>query len=88
MHAIVFYAAMAWLAVLAGAVMLVTLRSRSMAARILGVDTLTLLLVAALAVVAVRTGASSYLDVALFVALLSFAGTLAAARYLGTRRVY
>ena len=47
-----------------------------------------LLLIAALVVVAVRMGVSSYLDATLFVAPLSFAGTIAAGRYLGTRRVY
>lgn len=88
MHATVYYAAMVWLGVLAAAVMVVTLRSRSMGARILAVDTLTLLLVAVLVLVATYTTAASYLDAALFLALLAFAGTLAAARYLGTRRVY
>ena len=88
MHTVVYYGAMVWLAVLVAGVMAVTLRSRSMAARILAVDTLTLLLIAALVLVATRTGAPSYLDAALFVALLAFAGTLAAARYLRSRRVY
>ena len=88
MHDVVYYAALVWLGALAAGVMVVTLRSRSMAARILAVDTLTLLLIAALVVVAARMRVSSYLDAALFVALLSFAGTIAAARYLGTRRVY
>lgn len=88
MHALVYYVAMGWLAVLVAAVMVVTLRSRSLGTRILAVDTVTLLLVVVLVLVAVYTGVSSYLDAALFVALLSFAGTLAAARYLGMRRVY
>jgi len=50
-------------------------------------DTLTLVLVALLVLYA-ASGRSPYLlDAALVLALLSFVGTLAAARYFGERRI-
>jgi multisubunit Na+/H+ antiporter MnhF subunit len=82
-HEAVFYVAVAWLALLLGGAIGLVVGARGLGARILALDTLTLLLVALLALLAVGRGATYYLDAALFLALLSFAGTLAAARYQG-----
>jgi len=87
LHELVFYFAAVWmtalLAVCAGAVALL----RSTSSRILALDTLTLVLVALLVLYA-ASGRSPYLlDAALVLALLSFVGTLAAARYFGERRI-
>jgi multisubunit Na+/H+ antiporter MnhF subunit len=88
MHELVFYVAAVWmtalLAVCAGAVALL----RSTSSRILALDTLTLVLVALLVLYADSQRSPYYLDAALVLALLSFLGTLAAARYFGERRVF
>lgn len=72
--------------VLACAVMLV--RFRSGAVRILLVDLVTMLLVALLVLQAGADDVIHLLDVALLLALLSFVGTLAAARFLGRGRLF
>jgi multisubunit Na+/H+ antiporter MnhF subunit len=87
MHLGVFYLALAWSAGLIAVMMLLVLCSRSVIARLLALDTLTLLLVALLVVVARHETLTFYLDVALALALVSFIGTLAAARYLGEHRM-
>ena len=88
MHETVFYLAVAWLGLLAAITVVLAARARSLASRVLALDTLTLLLVAALVLVAHAQRAPAYLDAALALALLSFVGTLAAARYHGTRKVF
>ncbi|HXH84446.1 MAG TPA: monovalent cation/H+ antiporter complex subunit F [Candidatus Tectomicrobia bacterium] len=81
MHPVTFVAAVAWLAALMGALVVLVLRGRSRVVRILALDTLTLVLVAMLVLFATERGEPAYLDAALALALLGFAGTLAAARY-------
>lgn len=78
----------AWLSVLAGALLVMILRARSLAARILALDTLTLLLVAALVLFADAQNALYYMDAALAVALLSFVATVVAARYLAEGDIF
>jgi multisubunit Na+/H+ antiporter MnhF subunit len=87
MHPLVFHAAVLWLALLAAITLVVVVRARALAARIIALDTLTLLLTAVLVVVAIARRSSAYLDAALALALLSFVGTLVAARYHGEGRV-
>jgi len=87
-HEAVFYLAIAWLSALAAVTVVLAARARSLASRVLALDTLTLQLVAALVLVAHAERSPAYLDAALVLALLSFVGTLAAARYHGTRSVF
>ncbi len=55
--------------------------------RVVAIDALTSLMVAALVILGVVYEASFYLDVALVYAMLAFLGTLAIAKYLEGRRV-
>jgi multicomponent Na+:H+ antiporter subunit F len=53
--------------------------------RIVGLDLLSVLVVAILAAFAIHTGRSAYLDVAIAYALVAFLGTVALARFLEGR---
>lgn len=64
------------------------IRLRTTASRILALDTLTLILLALLVLYGVATGSPYYLDAALILALLAFAGTVALARYHGERKIF
>ena len=69
------------------AVMLVVIRivrGPTLADRILGLDTLTLLGVGVVCVFSVRTGVFAYVDVAVALAFVSFVSTAALSRYLQT----
>ncbi|MHB1133897.1 MAG: monovalent cation/H+ antiporter complex subunit F [Chloroflexota bacterium] len=83
MQQFVFYAATVWMTVLLGVCIAQLLVARSPATRILVLDTLTLILVALLALYSLFTRSYYYLDAALILALLSFVATLTAARYYG-----
>ncbi len=87
MHDLVFYLAIAWATVLLVACAAAVVRLRTTAARILALDTLTLVLVALLVVYATGQRSSYYMDAALILALLAFLSTLVAARYHGERKV-
>lgn len=88
MPEIVFNVAMVWLGLLLAANVVVVIRSRSVAVRILAGDMLTLLLVAVLVLFAHRERSAFYLDAALLLALLSFVGVIAAGRYYRTGRPF
>ncbi|MGH2535561.1 MAG: monovalent cation/H+ antiporter complex subunit F [Thermomicrobiales bacterium] len=81
MHETVFYVAAVWMTGLLGACALMVIRARSTMVRILALDTVTLLLIAVLVLYSGSQRSSYYLDAALILALLSFAATVAAARY-------
>ena len=87
MHDLVFFLAIAWATVLLVACAAAVVRLRTTAARILALDTLTLVLVALLVVYATGQRSSYYMDAALILALLAFLSTLVAARYHGEREV-
>lgn len=87
MHEIISFFAIAWVTVLLLVCAVAVVRLRSTAARILAFDTLTLVTVCLLVIYSATEGVSYYMDAALILALLSFVGTLAAARYYGGRRV-
>ena len=57
----------------------------TLADRILGLDTITVLAVGIIGLFAVRTGLSLYADIAIGVALVGFLSTAAFARYLLSR---
>ncbi len=88
MHQPVFAIAVVWMTGLLTAVIVSLVRSRSVAVRILLLDTVTLLLVALLILYADALRQAYYLDAALALALLSFIGSIAAARYLADGRVF
>jgi multicomponent Na+:H+ antiporter subunit F len=88
MHQIVFYLAIIWTTLLFGVCVVFVIRAPSLMARILALDTLTLILIAFLVLFAHADRSAFYLDAALVLALLSFAGTLAAARYHSARRIF
>lgn len=87
MHDLIFFFAIAWASVLLVACAGAVVRLRTTAARILALDTLTLVLVALLVVYATGQRSSYYMDAALILALLAFVSTLIAARYHGERKV-
>jgi len=88
LHEIVFYAAFAWMTVLLVISVAAVIRLRSTAGRILALDTVTLILVALLVLYADANRSSYYMDAALVLSLLAFAGTLALARYHAERKIF
>ena len=87
-HDLVFFAGIAWLAVLLAATIAAIGRARTTAERLVALDTAVLVLVGLLGLVAAETRRPYALDAALALALLSFVATLAGARYLGDRRPF
>ena len=75
--------------VLLGLAMLATIiriiRGPTLADRILGLDTITILAVGNIGLFAVTTGLTLYADIAIAVALIGFLSTAAFARYLLSR---
>lgn len=88
MHTIVFYAAFVWMTGLLMFCVAVVIRSRSGMTRILALDSLALVMIAALVLLAAWRDESYFLDAALLLALLSFISTLAAARYHAAERLF
>lgn len=74
-------AAVVWAAVLLAALSMAASARGSLMAKILWVDTLALVLIALVAAIGYVRASPGYLDVAIVLALLSFAGTLAAVRF-------
>ena len=60
-------------------------RARSLVARLIAFDVLSIVFASLIALVCVRTGDPGYLDIALVVALLGFAQTVVTARLLRRR---
>lgn len=88
MHETVFYLAALWMTGLAAVLVAAVINVRSTAGRILALDTLTLVLVALLALYGAAQRSPYYLDAAFILALLAFVGTIAAALYHGERRIF
>jgi multicomponent Na+:H+ antiporter subunit F len=88
MHETVFYVAAVWITGLMGMCVLLMIRTGSTLVRILALDTVTLLLVAGLVLYSGSERSPYYLDAALILALLSFASTVAAARYRTEGKVF
>lgn len=88
MHETVFFIAAVWMTVLFIVTAVSVVRLRTTAARILALDTLTLVLVALLVLYGDAYQSAYYLDAALALALLAFIATLAAARYHGNRKIF
>lgn len=81
MHLSVFYIAVIWLGLLIAASLVYMIRTDSITTRILVLDTVGLMVAALLALSSRASGNHFYLDSALLLGLLSFAATVAAARY-------
>lgn len=85
MHVFMFYMAIVWSAILFALTVFLVLRANTVLARLLALDTLTLILIAFLILFVHANRAVYYLDAVLILALLSFIGTLAGAWYYGAR---
>lgn len=88
MHEFVFYFASVWMTLLLGACVARALRSESGLSRILAVDAVGLVLVALLVLYGSSRSSPFFLDAALALAALSFAGTIALARFHGEERPF
>jgi len=88
MHESVFYLATVWIAGLLCISIVLVVRERSALVRVLALDMVTLLLVAFLVLYSDSRQVSYYLDAALVLALVSFAATIAAARYHSEGRIF
>lgn len=87
MHEQILNLATIWITVLTAAIVIFATRARSNSVRLLAIDALTLALVAVLVLFSAATGQPYYLDAALALALVSFIGTVVAARRLAEGRV-
>lgn len=87
MHLAVVIGATIWMTILMAAVVVFATKARSNAVRILAIDALTLILVALLVLYSVASQQAYFMDAALALALVSFIGTVAAARRLASGRV-
>jgi multicomponent Na+:H+ antiporter subunit F len=85
---LVFFAGIAWLAVLLAVTIAAIGRDGTTVERLVALDTAVLVLIGLLGLVAAESGRPYALDAAMALALLSFVATLAAARYLGDRRPF
>ncbi|MCC6315219.1 MAG: pH regulation protein F [Thermomicrobiales bacterium] len=88
MHQAVFTVAFVWMTGLVAFLVWGLTRARTVMTRILILDVLTLMLTALLILYADATRQSYYLDAAIALALLSFIGTIAAARFQSERRLF
>ena len=88
MHEVVYYLAMIWMTGLLVVCIGLVIRTDSEMVRILGFDTLTLVLISLLILYSTTTETSYYLDAALLLALVSFLSTVVAARYASEHKVF
>ncbi len=88
MHQIVYYIAMVWMTGLLCVCIGLVVRARSALMRVLALDSLALVLIALLVLYSTTTGKGYYIDAAIMLALLSFIGSVAAARYHSERRIF
>lgn len=81
-----FVAALATLAVAAGLAFVRVLKGPTLPDRVIAIDLIGVLMVCLLVVTAGATAQQAFLDVAMVVALISFVGTVAYARYIERSR--
>jgi multicomponent Na+:H+ antiporter subunit F len=77
-----FAVALTMLAVAAGLTFIRLLKGPTLPDRVIAIDLLGVLMVCVLVVMAAATGLQAFLDVGMVVALISFVGTVAYARYI------
>jgi multicomponent Na+:H+ antiporter subunit F len=80
MHDVVFIIAAIWLIALSAALAVIAAGARSVARKLIAFDTLSYVLVAALAVIAIHRAEAGFLDIALVIAALGFVQTVAVTR--------
>lgn len=85
MIALASFTALGLLAVAAALCLLRLVRGRSLADRVVALDTLLIMVVSGLAVQAATTGDDTYLDVMVVGALLGFTGTSLVAKFIERR---
>jgi multicomponent Na+:H+ antiporter subunit F len=78
--------ALAMLTVAAGLTFVRLVKGPTLPDRVIAIDLIGVLMVCLLAVMAGLTGEAAFLDVAMVVALISFVGTVAYARYIERER--
>jgi multisubunit Na+/H+ antiporter MnhF subunit len=88
MHDLVYAIALGWMTILLGVCVFEVVRAKSELVRLLALDTLSLVLIAVLALYSTTEDVSYYLDAALAIALLSFIATLSAARYHSEGKIF
>jgi multicomponent Na+:H+ antiporter subunit F len=88
MHPVIFHVCTVALSLFLGLTALLMVRARSRTLRILALDTLTVILVGLLALFTIAEESAVYLEAALALALLGFAGTLVAVRYRLGKELY
>jgi len=86
MPGISFTVALTMLAVAAGLTFVRVVKGPTLPDRVIAIDLIGVLMVCLLVVTAGMTGEQSFLDVAMVVALISFVGTVAYARYIERER--
>jgi multicomponent Na+:H+ antiporter subunit F len=82
MPSIPFLAALAMLAIAAGLTFIRLVKGPTLPDRVIAIDLIGVLLVCLLVLMAGVTAQQAFLDVAMVVALISFVGTVAYARYI------
>ena len=82
MPSIPFLAALAMLAIAAGLTFIRLVKGPTLPDRVIAIDLIGVLLVCLLVLMAGVTSQQAFLDVAMVVALISFVGTVAYARYI------
>ena len=87
MHLAVVTGATIWMTLLMAAIVVFATKAQANSVRILAIDALTLILVALLVLYSVASQQSYFMDAALALALVSFIGTVAAARRLASGRI-
>lgn len=87
MQSIIVTVATIWMTILMAAIVVYSTKAKSNAVRVLSIDALTLVLVALLVLFSVATRQPYFMDAALALALVSFVGTVAAARWLASERI-
>ena len=88
MHVQIYYLVAIILVALLVILSIIMVRAAKMTTRILAFDLLTYLLVGLSALIGLYQGSSFYLDAALIMAILSYIGTAAVARYYGERKLF
>ncbi len=87
-HQAVFAIATIWIAILLGICVVLVIRAKLPLARVLAFDLVTIVVVALLVLLSNDRQVSYYLDAALVMALLSFVGTIAAARFHSEGKIF
>jgi multicomponent Na+:H+ antiporter subunit F len=88
MHDLVYNLALAWMTIILSVCIFEVVRAKSVLGRVLALDTVTLVLIAVLVLYATTEDATYFIDAALVLALVSFLGTVAAARYASEGKIF